>query len=166
MLSNMVLDEMLLVERLPVEMKTCFVENDSMFSVGLSDLSSSSSVSDKACVVWGCVLGGSETTAVFKADDDLLENQLFIKTICLGEEAGDEMHVVTVCDGVGSKPLPIATLRHCMPMISFSSLELTPPVTFKLCTGKGPVYISGQHITLNPIEMTADEDEDEEKEEG
>lgn len=38
--------------------------------------------------------------------------------LCLGEEAGDEMHVVTVCDGVGSKPLPIATLRHCMPMVN------------------------------------------------
>lgn len=29
------------------------------------------------------------------------------------------MHIVSVCDGVGaSKPLPIATLRHCMPMVN------------------------------------------------
>ncbi|XP_055025016.2 nucleoplasmin-2a [Misgurnus anguillicaudatus] len=143
------------------------VENDSIISVDLSDLtlSSSSSVSDRACVVWGCVLSASEPTAVFKEDDDdLLENQLFIKTICLSEKARDEMHVVTVCDGVGrSKPLPIATLRHSMPMISFPSLELTPPVTFKLCSGKGPVFISGQHIALNPIEVTEGEEKEEDE---
>ncbi|XP_051508825.1 nucleoplasmin-2a [Myxocyprinus asiaticus] len=102
-----------------------------------------------------CALRGSQATAVFKADNDLLENQFFIKTICLREEAGDEMHVVAVCDGIsGPKPLPIATLHHCMPVISFPVLELIPPVTFKLCSGKGPLLISALHITLNPIEMT------------
>uniref|UniRef100_A0A8C1Y3T1 Nucleophosmin/nucleoplasmin, 2a n=1 Tax=Cyprinus carpio TaxID=7962 RepID=A0A8C1Y3T1_CYPCA len=147
------------------EMKSYFIENDSVDSISLSELSSSSSVSDRACVHWGCVLSGSETTAVFQAENDLLENQFFIKTICLSEEAGDEMHIVAVCDGVGaSKPLPIATLRHCMPMISFPGLELIPPVTFKLCSGKGPVFISAQHITLNPIEMTEGEEEEEEDE--
>uniref|UniRef100_A0A671R5U0 Nucleoplasmin ATPase-like n=1 Tax=Sinocyclocheilus anshuiensis TaxID=1608454 RepID=A0A671R5U0_9TELE len=175
-------------------MTSCFMENDSVASISLSELSSSSSVSDRASVHWGksisvlynepfqlptlfcllllvlsflkgCVLSGSETTAVFKAENDLLENQFFIKTICLSEEAGDEMHIVAVCDGVGaSKPLPVATLRHCMPMISFPGLELIPPVTFKLCSGKGPVFISAQHITLNPIEMTEGEDDDDEDE--
>ncbi|XP_048065187.1 nucleoplasmin-2a isoform X1 [Megalobrama amblycephala] len=161
-----------------VEMTNCFVENDSLASISLSEISSSSSVSDRACVHWGCVLSDSKTTAVFQAENDLLENQFFIKTInkgltvwngmriCLSEEAGDEMHIVAVCDSVGaSKPLPIATLRHCMPMISFPSLELIPPVTFKLCSGKGPVFISAQHITLNPIEMTEGEEDDEEEDE-
>ncbi|KAK9970340.1 hypothetical protein ABG768_026288 [Culter alburnus] len=149
-----------------VEMTNCFVENDSVASISLSEISSSSSVSDRACVHWGCVLSDSKTTAVFQAENDLLENQFFIKTICLSEEAGDEMHIVAVCDSVGaSKPLPIATLRHCMPMISFPSLELIPPVTFKLCSGKGPVFISAQHITLNPIEMTEGEEDDEEEDE-
>ncbi|ROL41597.1 Nucleoplasmin [Anabarilius grahami] len=176
-------------------MTNCFVENDSVASISLSEISSSSSVSDRACVHWGkfnsllynepfrlptvfcllllaisflkgCVLNDSKTTAVFQAENDLLENQFFIKTICLSEEAGDEMHIVAVCDSVGaSKPLPIATLRHCMPMISFPSLELIPPVTFKLCCGKGPVFISAQHITLNPIEMTEGEEDDEEEDE-
>ncbi|XP_073766012.1 nucleoplasmin-2a isoform X1 [Danio rerio] len=86
--------------------------------------------------------------------------------ICLSEDAGDEMHIVAVCDGVGaSKPLPIATLRHCMPMISFPGLELIPPVTFKLCSGKGPVFVSAQHITLNPIEMIEEEEEEKQDEE-
>ncbi|TRY60651.1 hypothetical protein DNTS_033843 [Danionella cerebrum] len=94
----------------------CIV-NDSVASISLSELSSSSTVSDRACALWGCVLNASETTAVFQAENDLLENQFFVKTICLSEEAEDEMHIVAVSDGVGaSKPLPIATLRHCMPM--------------------------------------------------
>ncbi|XP_026124564.1 nucleoplasmin-2a [Carassius auratus] len=151
------------------EMTSCFIEDDSVASISLSEFSSSSSVSDRACVHWGCVLSASETTAVFQAENDLLENQFFIKTICLSEEAGDEMHIVAVCDGVGaSKPLPIATLRHCMPMISFPGLELIPPVTFKLCSGKGPVFISAQHITLNPIELTegeVDDDDDDDEDE-
>ncbi|XP_056319077.1 nucleoplasmin-2a [Danio aesculapii] len=147
------------------EMTSSFDENDSATSCSLSELSSSSSLSDRACVHWGCVLSGSKTTAVFKAENDLLENQFFIKTICLSEDAGDEMHIVAVCDGVGaSKPLPIASLRHCMPMISFPGLELIPPVTFKLCSGKGPVFVSAQHITLNPIEMIEQEEEEEEEE--
>lgn len=31
--------------------------------------------------------------------------------------------------------------------VSFPSLELMPPVMFSLCSGKGPVFISAQHIT-------------------
>ncbi|KFZ60184.1 hypothetical protein N321_07612, partial [Antrostomus carolinensis] len=32
--------------------------------------------------------------------------------------------------------------------ISFKALELVPPVTFVLKCGAGPVYLGGQHITL------------------
>lgn len=54
--------------------------------------------------------------------------------ICLGEEAGDEMQVVTVCDRVGSKPLPIATLRHCMPMVNIEYLHDRPNASHRcLC---------------------------------
>lgn len=35
------------------EMTSCYVENDSVTSISLSELSSSSSVSDRACVHWG-----------------------------------------------------------------------------------------------------------------
>ncbi|KAF4070555.1 hypothetical protein AMELA_G00286650 [Ameiurus melas] len=141
-------------------MTTCF-EEVSITSLGLSDITSSSSISDKVCVYWGCELSSSQTTAVFEAEDDLLENQFFIKTICLGAQASDEMHVVAVSDGVGeSKPVPIATLRHCLPMVSFPALELMPPVTFSLCSGKGPVFISAQHITLNPTENTEEQEEE------
>ncbi|KAF1503600.1 Nucleoplasmin, partial [Megadyptes antipodes antipodes] len=32
--------------------------------------------------------------------------------------------------------------------ISLKGLELVPPVTFVLKCGAGPVYLSGQHVTL------------------
>uniref|UniRef100_A0A4W4DV97 Nucleoplasmin core domain-containing protein n=1 Tax=Electrophorus electricus TaxID=8005 RepID=A0A4W4DV97_ELEEL len=116
-------------------------------SISLSDLTSSSSISDKVFVHWGCELSAAQSVTVFEAEDDLLENQFFVKTICLSAEAADEMHVVSASDAAGgSRPVPIATLRHCMPMVSFPGLELIPPVTFKLCSGKGPVFISAQHI--------------------
>ncbi|XP_058245767.1 nucleoplasmin-2a isoform X1 [Hemibagrus wyckioides] len=172
-------------------MTTCIAEDISITSVDLSDVTSSSSISDKVCVHWGrtwlfyflpyflfsnnyhqplcihvfvfypgCELSSSQTTVVFEAEDDLLENQFFIKTICLSAQASDELHVVAVSDGVGeSKPIPIATLRHCMPTVSFPALELMPPVTFNLCSGKGPVFISAQHITLNPTENTEEEED-------
>ncbi|KAK2840744.1 hypothetical protein Q7C36_012323 [Tachysurus vachellii] len=147
-------------------MTACITEDISITSIDLSDITSSSSISDKVCVHWGCELSSSQTAAVFEAEDDLLENQFFIKTICLSAQASDELHVVAVSDGVGeSKPVPIATLRHCMPMVSFPALELMPPVTFNLCSGTGPVFISAQHITLNPTENTEEEEEEEEVEE-
>ncbi|XP_035168708.1 nucleoplasmin-2, partial [Oxyura jamaicensis] len=43
-------------------------------------------------------------------------------------------------------------------------VELTPPVTFHLRAGSGPVYISGQHISLMPDLSWEEEEEDEEEE--
>ncbi|NXT03250.1 NUPL protein, partial [Jacana jacana] len=44
--------------------------------------------------------------------------------------------------------------------ISLKGLELVPPVTFILKCGAGPVYLSGQHITLeDDAESEADEEE-------
>ncbi|KAJ8263200.1 hypothetical protein COCON_G00156570 [Conger conger] len=114
---------------------------------------------ETVCALWGCELGAMKRTAVFEVEDDLLEHQFFIRTICLSAEANEEMHVVEVQDKmVGrSHPVPIATLRpHCLPMVSFSGFELMPPVTFNLRSGLGPVFICGQHVTLD-----MDEDEEE-----
>ncbi|NXI49043.1 NPM protein, partial [Chloroceryle aenea] len=53
--------------------------------------------------------------------------------------------------------------------ISLKGLELVPPVTFELKCGAGPVYLSGQHITLEdeamsevPEEELLEEDEGDE----
>ncbi|KAJ8285877.1 hypothetical protein GJAV_G00031990 [Gymnothorax javanicus] len=117
-----------------------------------------SSGTDSVCVLWGCELNTMNRTAVFEVEDDLLEHQFFIRTICLSAEANEEMHVVEVKDKmVGrSRPVPIATLRpHCLPMVSFSGFELMPPITFNLCSGEGPVFICGQHVRLDMDEEEA-----------
>ncbi|XP_067089598.1 nucleoplasmin-2a isoform X1 [Osmerus mordax] len=115
------------------------------------DLSTLSSVSDSVCVLWGCELKETQKKVVFDVEEDLLEHQFFIRTICLSAEATVEMHVVEVNDRVGvySDLVPIATLHPlCQPMVSFSGFELTPPVTFQLRSGPGPLFITGQHVTL------------------
>uniref|UniRef100_A0A4W5P886 Nucleophosmin/nucleoplasmin, 2a n=1 Tax=Hucho hucho TaxID=62062 RepID=A0A4W5P886_9TELE len=115
------------------------------------DLSLLSSVSDTVCVLWGCELSDTQRKAAFEIAEDLLEHQFFIRTMCLSAEASKEMHVVEVQDRIGeySKPVPIATLHPmCQPMVSFSGFELMPPVIFNLRSGQGPVFISGQHVTL------------------
>ncbi|NXP27705.1 NUPL protein, partial [Scytalopus superciliaris] len=44
--------------------------------------------------------------------------------------------------------------------ISLKGLELVPPVTFVLQCGAGPVYLSGQHVTLEyDAESEAEEEE-------
>ncbi|XP_035234518.1 putative aspartate aminotransferase, cytoplasmic 2 isoform X1 [Anguilla anguilla] len=118
-----------------------------------------SSGTDTVCVLWGCEVSSMKRTAVFEVEDDLLEHQFFIRTICLSAEANEEMHVVEVQDKMlgRSHPVPIATLRpHCLPMVSFSGFELMPPVTFNLRSGQGPVFICGQHVTLEMDEEEED----------
>uniref|UniRef100_A0A3B3RZ34 Nucleophosmin/nucleoplasmin, 2a n=1 Tax=Paramormyrops kingsleyae TaxID=1676925 RepID=A0A3B3RZ34_9TELE len=118
----------------------------------------SSSVLDTVCVIWGCELNGSKKTALFQVEDDLLEHQFFIHTICLSAESSNEMHVVEVKDSIANRShaVPIATLcPTCLPMVSFSGFELVPPVTFTLSSGQGPVFIMGQHITCKYHGMSA-----------
>ncbi|XP_023802668.1 nucleoplasmin-like, partial [Cyanistes caeruleus] len=42
---------------------------------------------------------------------------------------------------------------------TLAGVELTPPVTFRLRSGSGPVYVSGQHVSLTNF---SSEDEEEE----
>ncbi|XP_051496711.1 nucleoplasmin-like [Apus apus] len=101
--------------------------------------------------LWGCQLDLGTRSCLVKEDDDFLEHLILLKTVCLGAEAQDELHVVAVNskNTCGDKPVPIAALRAAvLPMISLKGLELVPPVTFVLQCGAGPVYLSGQHITL------------------
>uniref|UniRef100_A0A8D0FBC2 Nucleoplasmin core domain-containing protein n=1 Tax=Strix occidentalis caurina TaxID=311401 RepID=A0A8D0FBC2_STROC len=100
----------------------------------------------------GCQLTTGTRSCVVKEDDDFLEHLVLLRTICLGADARDELHVVAV-DSKNTygdhKPVPIAALRSSvLPMISLKGLELVPPVTFVLECGAGPVYLSGQHVTL------------------
>ncbi|XP_017687297.1 PREDICTED: nucleoplasmin ATPase-like [Lepidothrix coronata] len=84
--------------------------------------------------------------------------------ICLGADARDELHVVAVDSKNASgehRPVPIAALRSSvLPMISLKALELVPPVTFVLQCGAGPVYLSGQRVTLQDDASSEAEEEE------
>uniref|UniRef100_A0A8C0IYK3 Nucleophosmin/nucleoplasmin 2 n=1 Tax=Chelonoidis abingdonii TaxID=106734 RepID=A0A8C0IYK3_CHEAB len=107
-------------------------------------------------------------TYTFKIPDEWkYEQQLALRTICLGEKAKDEFNVVEIVpseDSQDTAPVPLATLKpSVLPMATMVGVELTPPVTFRLRAGSGPVYITGQHITLVP-DLSWDEEEEEEEE--
>eukprot|EP00075_Anas_platyrhynchos_P010030 XP_027299283.1 nucleoplasmin-2 isoform X7 [Anas platyrhynchos] len=60
---------------------------------------------------------------------------------------------------------------HCEQQLALRTatlggVELTPPITFRLRAGSGPIYISGQHISLMPDLSWEEEEEEEEEDEG
>ncbi|XP_074837806.1 putative aspartate aminotransferase, cytoplasmic 2 [Carettochelys insculpta] len=116
-------------------------------------LSSAGSEEEKPiAVLWGCELNTRTRRCVVVEDEDFLEHLVLLKTICLGEEAKDELHVVAVASKNtygDNRPVPIASLRlSVLPMISLDGFELIPPVAFELKSGTGPVYLNGQHLIL------------------
>ncbi|XP_014115005.1 PREDICTED: nucleoplasmin-2 [Pseudopodoces humilis] len=127
--------------------------------------STDSSCERAVSILWGCELSSGRSSFTFQVPEDWrCEQQLVLRTICLGETARDEFHVVEVVteDGGGRPPVPLATLKpSVLPTATLAGVELTPPVTFRLRSGSGPVYVSGQHVSLTNF---SSEDEDEEEE--
>ncbi|XP_058715318.1 nucleoplasmin-like isoform X2 [Poecile atricapillus] len=144
----------------------------------------------------GCRLATGARSCVVEEDDDFLEHLVLLRTICLGAEARDELHVVAVDSKNASgehRPVPIAALRSSLlPMvraarsqplprgdtwgrgsrscgslqINLKGLELVPPVTFVLQCGAGPVYLSGQRVTLEDGAVSEARDEELSEEDG
>ncbi|XP_073413233.1 nucleoplasmin-like isoform X2 [Dendrobates tinctorius] len=104
----------------------------------------------QVCEIWGCELSSSCQKFTFEVEDDHLAHFLGLWTICLGDTE-DEIHVIAVeNEHTRGQPVTIATLQpSLLPMINIHGLEVAPPVTFLLTSGSGPVYISGQHVTLD-----------------
>ncbi|XP_058715324.1 nucleoplasmin-2 isoform X2 [Poecile atricapillus] len=125
--------------------------------------STDSSCGRAVSILWGCELSSGRSSFTFQVPEDWrCEQQLVLRTICLGETARDEFHVVEVVaeDGGGRPPVPLATLKpSVLPTATLAGVELTPPVTFRLRSGSGPVYVSGQHVSVTDF---SSEDEDEE----
>ncbi|XP_077116905.1 nucleoplasmin-2 isoform X2 [Ranitomeya variabilis] len=134
-----------------------------------STLSNTSKLEKPVSLIWGCELNEQKRTFVFKvSDDDKSEHQLALRTVCLGDKAKDEFHVVEIVpqavEGSDAQPVPIATLKPAiLPMATMMGIELTPPITFRLKAGSGPVYISGQHIALEEDYTWAEEEQEEEE---
>ncbi|KAM6191323.1 nucleoplasmin-2 isoform 3-T3 [Sarcoramphus papa] len=119
-------------------------------------------------LIWGCELSSERDSYTFQVPEEWqCEQQLALRTICLGEMARDEFHVVEIVpaeEGDARAPVPLATLKpSVLPMATLVGVELTPPVTFHLRAGSGPVYISGQHVSMMP-NLSWDEEEEEEEE--
>uniref|UniRef100_A0A8B9NFT4 Nucleophosmin/nucleoplasmin 2 n=1 Tax=Accipiter nisus TaxID=211598 RepID=A0A8B9NFT4_9AVES len=115
----------------------------------------------------GCELSREQDSYTFQVPEEWqCEQQLALRTICLGEMARDEFHVVEIvlAEGGPRSPIPLATLKpSVLPMATLMGVELTPPVTFHLRAGSGPVYISGQHVSMMS-NLSWDEEEEEEEE--
>ncbi|XP_053572041.1 nucleoplasmin-2 [Bombina bombina] len=140
-----------------------------------STASNTSKLEKPVSLIWGCELSEQNKTAEFKVtdeEDEKCEHQLALRTVCLGDKAKDEFHVIEILppeqEGKESKPVPIATLKpSILPMTTMVGIELSPPVTFRLKAGSGPVYISGQHIAVveEDYSWAGDGDEEEGEEE-
>ncbi|XP_048019726.1 nucleophosmin 1b [Megalobrama amblycephala] len=115
--------------------------------------------------LFGCSLKADKKEYKVELDDDEAEHQLSLKAVCLGTEAEDKFHTVEMegltYDGKMTK-ITLAVLKpSVLPSLSLGGFEVTPPVSFRLRSGGGPVYISGQHF----VSVKESDDEDEEEEE-
>uniref|UniRef100_A0A3P8UYS9 Nucleophosmin n=1 Tax=Cynoglossus semilaevis TaxID=244447 RepID=A0A3P8UYS9_CYNSE len=111
--------------------------------------------------LFGCTLKANKREFKVDVDDDDTEQQLSLKAVCLGAEAEDKFHMVEVegltFDGKTTK-VPLAALKpSVLPSMTLGGFEITPPVTFRLQSGSGPVHISGQHF----VNIKDSEDEEE-----
>ncbi|XP_074065206.1 nucleoplasmin-2 [Macrotis lagotis] len=135
-----------------------------------------SSVSSKAekslSLFWGCELNWNNRSYTFDpSEDEKGDHKLKLQLICLGEKSTDDVNVVEIIpppseDGEERPAFPIATLKlSVLPMANISGMELTPPITFHLRCGSGPVYISGHDLTVNldPSWIEAERNEDREE---
>ncbi|XP_075580234.1 nucleoplasmin-2 [Pelecanus crispus] len=137
--------------------------------MSLTDSIDTDSRSEKpVSLIWGCELSRAQDSYTFQVPEEWqCEQQLALRTVCVGEMARDEFHVVEIVpaeEGNARAPVPIATLKpSVLPTATLVGMELTPPVTFRLRAGSGPIYISGQHVSMMP-NLSWDEKEEEEGE--
>ncbi|XP_052471449.1 nucleophosmin isoform X1 [Carassius gibelio] len=113
--------------------------------------------------LFGCSLKPGKKEHKVELDDDEAEHQLSLKAVCLGAEAEDKFHTVEMeglaYDGKMTK-ITLAVLKpSVLPSLSLGGFEVTPPVSFRLQSGAGPVYISGQHF----VSLKESDDEEEEE---
>uniref|UniRef100_A0A8C2VZ84 Nucleoplasmin-2 n=2 Tax=Chinchilla lanigera TaxID=34839 RepID=A0A8C2VZ84_CHILA len=132
---------------------------------------SSSSTEDKAgrTVPWGAELTLEKRLCTFRPPVE--ENcRLVLSAICLGEKARDEVNrveIVPTATPEDKKPphVTIATLKSSvLPMVAMAGVTLSPPVTFHLRAGSGPVFISGQECYATESSDPTSEEEEEEEE--
>ncbi|XP_072122915.1 nucleoplasmin-like isoform X1 [Mobula birostris] len=131
-------------------------------------MSSNRSKMDKStAILWSCELNAQQKShKVEITDDEVADHRLALKTICLGAGAKDELTIVEIVPEDESPPVPIATLKlSVLPMTTFYGFELTPPISFRLKSGSGPVYIAVENIIIDDDTWGEEEEEEGEEEE-
>nr|XP_011740344.1 nucleoplasmin-2 isoform X3 [Macaca nemestrina] len=138
------------------------------------NLSSASSTEEKAVttVLWGCELSQERRTWTFRPQLEGKQNcRLLLHTICLGEKAKEEMHRVEILPPANQEdkkmqPVTIASLQaSVLPMVTMVGVQLSPPVTFQLRAGSGPVFLCGQERYASDLTWEEEEEEEGEEEE-
>ncbi|XP_024416372.2 nucleoplasmin-2 isoform X1 [Desmodus rotundus] len=135
--------------------------------------SRATSTADRAtATLWGCELNQEKRTWTFKQQKEGKQDcKVLLSTICLGEKAKEEMNLVDILPPASPedkrpKPIAIASLHASVLPTVMMGLELSPPVTFQLRAGSGPVFLSGQECHgPAPLPCIADDTLEEEEEE-
>uniref|UniRef100_A0A4W3K8P3 Nucleophosmin n=1 Tax=Callorhinchus milii TaxID=7868 RepID=A0A4W3K8P3_CALMI len=113
--------------------------------------------------LFGCELKEKKDYTLDVGGDDN-EHQLSLRTVSLGVGASDGLHLVEAealdYEGTPTKVVLAALKMSVQPTVSLGGFEITPPVTFRLKSGTGPVYISGQHLIALDEDLSSDEEED------
>ncbi|XP_048399670.1 nucleophosmin-like isoform X2 [Stegostoma tigrinum] len=115
--------------------------------------------------LFGCELKAGHKEYKLEVEDDDSEHQLSLRTVCLGVGASDDLHLVEAeglnSEGKNTKVTLAALKMSVQPTVSLGGFEMAPPVTFRLKSGAGPVYISGQHlIALDDDDLESDVEDD------
>ncbi|XP_029792951.1 nucleoplasmin-2 isoform X2 [Suricata suricatta] len=122
-------------------------------------------------VLWGCELNQDKRTWTVKPQKEGKQDcKLLLSTICLGEKAKEEMNLVEILHPASqedkkTKPITIASLQASVLPMVMMGLELSPPVTFQLRAGSGPVFLSGQECYDTSDLSWGEEEEEEDLEE-
>ncbi|XP_030060646.1 nucleoplasmin-3 [Microcaecilia unicolor] len=120
--------------------------------------------------LFGCELSASTPTFTFKVDeDDGFEHILAVQMVCLGEGVQDECNIVeaVALNHLNKEiAIPIANLKlTCQSMVNLEHFDLQPPVSFRLKSGSGPVYVTGHHLIVHDdVEDTEESDFDDSEE--
>lgn len=117
--------------------------------------------------LYGCELEAGKDV-VFNPDDDDFEHQLDLRMACVDPKTKDELHMVEVegqdVEGQKIKAILASLKASAQPSVCLGGFTITPPVTFRLKAGSGPIHLSGQHLVM-AVDQSFDEEDDEDEEE-
>nr|XP_033810942.1 nucleophosmin-like isoform X1 [Geotrypetes seraphini] len=112
--------------------------------------------------IFGCQLTLDTNEYRFNGEGDGMTQQLVLQTVCLGADASDDLHRVEVeaanAQGKLTTVQLVALRSSILTTVSLAGFAITPPVSFRLKSGSGPVHISGHHF----ISQENSEEEEEE----